>query len=104
MQSDLRRKLGRLILIRAIVSIVLLGTATFAQIMAPGSLPIDPIFFLLGLIFALTISYIVTLRFVDDHQWLVDLQLAGDALIVSAFIYFTGGVNSSFSSLYVLPI
>jgi len=29
------------------------------------------------------------LRFVDRHRWLLDLQLAGDALIVSAFIYFT---------------
>ena len=32
------------------------------------------------------------------------MQLAGDALIVSAFIYFTGGVTSYFSSVYVLPI
>jgi len=104
MDVDLRRKLGRLILIRAIISTVLLGTATFVQITAPGSFPLDPIFFLLALIFALTISYAITLRFVERHRWLVDVQLAGDALIVSAFIYFTGGITSSFSSLYVLPI
>jgi len=104
MDVDLRRKIGRLILIRALVSTVLLGTATFAQITAPGSFPVDPIFFLLGLIFALTISYAVTLRFVERHRWLIDVQLAGDALIVSAFVYFTGGVTSFFSSLYVLPI
>jgi len=102
--SDLRRKLGRLILIRALISTVLLGTATFVQITAPGSFPVDPIFFLFALIFALTISYAMTLRFVERHRWLVDVQLAGDALIVSAFIYFTGGITSSFSSLYVLPI
>src|SRR5207249_11675847 len=35
---------------------------------------------------------------------LIDLQLAVDALVVSAFIYFTGGIASYFSSLYVLPI
>jgi two-component system sensor histidine kinase PilS (NtrC family) len=35
---------------------------------------------------------------------LIDLQLAADALIVSAFIYLTGGVTSVFASLYVLPI
>ena len=46
----------------------------------------------------------MTLRFVERHRWLLDLQLAGDALIVSAFIYFTGGITSYFSSLYVLPI
>lgn len=102
--SDLRRKVGRLILIRALISTVLLGTATFAQITAPGSFPVDPIFFLLGLIFALTISYALTLRIAEQHRWLIDVQLAGDALIVSAFIYFTGGITSYFSSLYVLPI
>ena len=32
------------------------------------------------------------------------MQLACDALIVSAFISVTGGVTSYFSSLYVLPI
>jgi two-component system sensor histidine kinase PilS (NtrC family) len=34
----------------------------------------------------------------------VDVQLACDAIIVSAFIYFTGGITSYFSSLYVLPV
>src|SRR6266536_3641592 len=56
------------------------------------------------LIAALTITYAITLRFVTRHRWLVDLQLAGDALIVWAFIYFTGGITSYFTSLYVLPI
>ena len=74
------------------------------QITAPGSFPVDPFFFLIGLTYALTIIYALTLRFVDRYRWLVDLQLAGDALIVSAFIYFTGGITSYFTSLYVLPI
>jgi two-component system sensor histidine kinase PilS (NtrC family) len=34
----------------------------------------------------------------------VDLQLAVDALIVSAIIYSTGGITSYFASLYVLPV
>lgn len=103
-EGALRRKVGRLITIRAVISTILLGSATLAQINAPGSLPIDPFFFLIGLIYALTISYAVTLRFVEHHRWLIDLQLAGDALIVTAFIYFTGGITSYFTSLYVLPI
>ena len=101
---DLRRKVAWLIAIRVVISTILLGSAIFLQITAPGSLPIDPFFFLIGLTYALTVIYALTLRFVDDHRWLVDLQLAGDALIVSAFIYFTGGITSYFSSLYVLPV
>ena len=96
--------MARLILIRAIISTILLGTATFAQIAAPGSLPVDPFFILIGLTFGLTIAGAITLRFVEKKRWLVDVQLAGDALIVSAFIYVTGGITSYFASLYVLPI
>ena len=104
LETELRRTVAWLIAIRAVIGTILLGSATFAQITAPGSFPVDPFFFLIGLTYALTISYAVTLRFVERNRWLVDLQLAGDALIVSAFIYFTGGINSYFTSLYVLPI
>jgi two-component system sensor histidine kinase PilS (NtrC family) len=102
--SDLRRKLRWLIAIRAVISTLLLGSATLAQITAPGSFPVDPYFFLIGLTYALTAFYAATLRLAEGRRWLVDVQLAGDALIVSAFIYFTGGVTSYFTSLYVLPI
>jgi two-component system sensor histidine kinase PilS (NtrC family) len=104
LDTELRRTVAWMIAVRAVIGTILLGSATFAQITAPGSLPVDPFFFLIGLTYALTISYALTLRLVDRHRWLVDLQLAGDALIVSAFIYFTGGINSYFTSLYVLPI
>src|SRR5438046_5944229 len=99
-----RRTVGWLIAIRAIISTLLLGSAIVPQVTAPGSFAIDPFFFLIGLTYALTICYALTLRFVDRHRWLVDLQLAVDALIVSAFIYFTGGITSYFTSLYVLPV
>jgi two-component system sensor histidine kinase PilS (NtrC family) len=102
--SDLRRKLVRLIGIRAVISTILLGGAVFAQITKPGSLPVDPFFFLIALTYALTVVYSLTVPLVDRHRWLVDLQLAGDAIVVSAFIYFTGGVASFFTFLYVLPI
>src|SRR5688572_24801438 len=101
---EFRRRLAWLTGIRAVVSTLLLGGAIIAQITAPGSFPIDPFFFLIALTYALTVVYAATLRFADQHRWLVDLQLAGDALVVSAFIYFTGGITSYFSLLYVLPI
>jgi two-component system, NtrC family, sensor histidine kinase PilS len=104
LDAGLRGRVGWLIAIRAVISTILLGSAIFAQIAAPGSFAIDPFFFLIGLTYALTITYAVTLQYVDDHRWLVDVQLAGDALIVSAFIYLTGGITSYFTSVYVLPI
>ena len=104
MHSDLRTKVGWLIAVRAVISTLLLGGAIVAQITRPGSFPVDPFFFLIAITYALTIVFASTLRFVDRHRWLIDLQLACDAVIVSAFIFFTGGVSSFFSSLYVLPI
>ena len=104
MDTELRRKVAWLIVVRAAIGTILLGSATFAQITAPGSFAVDPFFFLIGLTYALTIIWALLLPFVERHRWLLDLQLSGDALIVSAFIYITGGVASYFSSLYVLPI
>jgi len=101
---ELRRKLAWLIGIRAVIGTVLLGGAIFLQITSPGSLPVDPFFFLIAITYALTAGYALTLRWVERHRWLIDVQLAADALIVSSFIYFTGGIHSVFSSLYVLPI
>jgi len=104
LDTELRRKLAWLIAIRAIVSTILLGSATLIELTAPGSFPIGWFFFLIGLTYALTIFYAATLRYADRVRGLVNLQLAGDALIVSAFIYLTGGVTSYFSLLYLLPI
>jgi two-component system sensor histidine kinase PilS (NtrC family) len=104
MDRDLRQTVGWLIGVRAVISTILLGSAIFARITAPGSFAVDPFFFLIGLTYALTIAWALSLRLVERHRWLLDLQLAGDALIVSAFIYVTGGITSYFSSLYVLPI
>ena len=104
MNTDLKRKLASLIATRALVSTLLLGGATVMQVRAPGSFPVDPFFLLIALTYALAILYAVTLRLVDRHRWLIDLQLACDAIIVSAFISLTGGITSLFSLLYVLPI
>jgi two-component system sensor histidine kinase PilS (NtrC family) len=104
LDTELTRKLVWLIAVRAIISTVLLGSATLVQISAPGSFPIDPFYSLIGLTYALTIFFAATLRYAERFRWLVDVQLAADVLIVSAFIYLTGGVASYFSPLYVLPI
>jgi len=104
LNTDLKRKLASLIATRALVSTLLLGGATVMQVKAPGSFPVDPFFLLIALSYALAIVYAVTLHLVDRHRWLIDLQLACDAIVVSAFISLTGGITSLFSLLYVLPI
>ena len=80
------------------------GSAIVFQVNAPGSLPIDPFFFLIGLTYCLSVIYAVTLPYADRHPWLIAVQGLGDVVIVTAFIYFTGGITSYFQLLYVLPI
>jgi two-component system sensor histidine kinase PilS (NtrC family) len=101
---NLRLRLSTLIAVRVVISTLLMGWAILIQISQPGAFPVNPFFFLIGLTYGLSILYFATLRIVERYPWLIDLQFAADALIVSAFIHVTGGVTSYFSSLYLLPI
>jgi len=100
----LRARLSTLIAVRVVIVTVLLGSATLVELSRPGTFPVDPLFWLIGLTYTLSVVYLATLRFAERHPWLADLQFAMDALAVSAFIYLTGGIASNFSSLYLLPI
>jgi two-component system sensor histidine kinase PilS (NtrC family) len=100
----LRSRAATLIAIRLLVGTLLLGSATFIEVSRPGAFPVDPFFLLIALTYALSVAYLVTLRLVERLPWLVDVQLWVDALLVSAFIFVTGGITSDFSSLYILPI
>lgn len=102
--GERRRRLIWLIWARVVVGTLLLGSATILQITKPGSLPIDPFFFLIGLTYCLSVLYAVSLPHVERWPWMIDLQFACDACTVTAFIHFTGGVTSYFSLLYVLPV
>jgi two-component system sensor histidine kinase PilS (NtrC family) len=86
------------------ISTLLLGGGTVAQVTAPDSFPVHPFFLLIAAAYGLTIVSAATLSKVDRYRWIVDAQLAMDATIVSAFILFTGGISSFFASLYALPI
>lgn len=100
----LRSRVSPFVAGRVVISTIILGGATLVQLAAPGAFPINPFYFLIGLTYGLSVVYLATLRFVDENPWLVDLQLTVDASLVSAFIFVTGGINSDFSSLYLLPI
>ena len=91
---------------RAAVVSMLLGSGTLIKFTSPESLLIDTdaFFALIGVTYVLTAAYVMLLRYTEQHRWLIDLQLALDAIVVTAFVYLTGGINSYFSSLYTLPI
>ena len=61
----LRRKLLWLMVLRVTSVTILLGSGILVQISAPGAFPIDPFFFVIGLTYALTVVYALTLRLVE---------------------------------------
>jgi two-component system sensor histidine kinase PilS (NtrC family) len=103
-QRTLRRRLAALIAIRLVVATVLLGSAVVVQLREPDASSIDPFFFLIGLTYAVSLVSIGSLRFVDRFPWLTDVHFSIDALLVSALVLLTGGVQSFFTILYMLPI
>ena len=102
MLSTLRRKLLWLIVGRAAVATLLLGCAPLIR--ERSALPVDPFYVLIGCIYVLTVAYALALRTLVRYRWLVDVQLALDAVVVSGIVYLTGGVSSYFSSLFTLPV
>ncbi|MGE0039874.1 MAG: nitrogen regulation protein NR(II) [Vicinamibacterales bacterium] len=102
--GTLGQRLSTHIALRLAVATALLGSAVIVQVRSPGAFPVNPLFVLIGVVYAVSLVFIATLRFVDRFPWLTDVHFAIDALLVSACIYLTGGVTSLFSSLYVLPI
>jgi two-component system sensor histidine kinase PilS (NtrC family) len=102
--EGLRGKVAVLIGARAIAGTFLLGGAIAVQWAAPESSQVAPFFILIALTYALTLLFAATIGAVERQPWLVTLQFAADALLVTSFIALTGGITSVFAVLYVLPV
>ena len=86
------------------VATVLLGSALVVQLRDPGAWAINPFFFLIGLTYAVSLGVIASLRFVTRWPWLTDVHFVIVAVIISAAIMLSGGVDSLFTILDMLPI
>ena len=67
--GGLRQKVAWLIAVRAVIVTILLGSAIVTQITAPGTFPVDPLFFLIGLIMAViaTLLAYITQMLTTEH-------------------------------------
>jgi two-component system sensor histidine kinase PilS (NtrC family) len=104
MAVTLRRRLLTFVALRLVVATVLLGTAFVVQLRAPGAFAVNPFFVLIAAIYAVSLLFIPTLRYVDRAAWLTDVHFVLDVTMVSAAVALSGGLTSLFTSLYVLPI
>ncbi len=102
--GSLGSRLSMHIAVRLMVATVCLGAAMVVELRTPGAFPLRPLFFLIALVYAVSLVFIATLRVVDRFPRLVDLHFALDSLLIGACVFLTGGITSFFSSLFVLPI
>lgn len=102
--EELKRKIILMMTFRMVVIITLLGSAILIQLVSRTILPINPLYFLIFLTSFFTLMSALTFRKIENLRVLAYLQLSGDVLVVTLLIYFTGGVRSPFSFLYILLI
>jgi two-component system sensor histidine kinase PilS (NtrC family) len=100
MSNDVRM----LIAVRVVVVTTLLLAALIIQYTIREVLPIDYLYVAAGATYALTLLYIGLAFAVPSRTLNLALQIGGDLLVETLLVYFTGGLDSPFSFLYLVSI
>src|ERR1041385_2230479 len=100
MPSDARM----LIAVRVVVVTTLVLAALFIQYTVRELLPINYLYTTAGVTYALTLLYIAAGHWVSSRKINLAIQTAGDLLVETLLVYFTGGLDSPFSFLYLVSI
>jgi len=93
-----------LIAVRVVVVTTLLLAALIIQYTVRELLPINYLYTTAGITYGLTLAYIGAGKLIASRKVNLALQLAGDLLVETVLIYFTGGLDSPFSFLYLVSI
>lgn len=100
MPSDARM----LIAVRVVVVTTLLLGALIIQYTVKELLPINYLYTTAGVTYALTLLYIGVGQLLRSRKINLAIQLAGDLLVETLLVYFTGALDSPFSFLYLVSI
>src|SRR4249920_2383611 len=95
-QSELDRQLRWLMTFRVVITTTLLVCTFVIELLYRPLLPLLPFYTLAVSVYSLTLLYAVGLRTRRALHLQAYLQLAGDAAVVTGFVYLTGGAQSPF--------
>jgi two-component system sensor histidine kinase PilS (NtrC family) len=90
---------------RAMVVTLLLGATVIVQLRDSAFFRyVSPVYFyvLIGFTYALTLVYAFLLQRVQNLKLFAYVQILGDVFFITLLIYFTGGISSIFSWVYLL--
>jgi two-component system sensor histidine kinase PilS (NtrC family) len=93
-----------LIAVRVVVVTTLLLAALIIQYTAGTVLPLDYLYVVAGVCYALTLVYIALGYVMPSRVVNLAIQTGGDLLVETLLVYFTGGLDSPFSFLYLVSI
>jgi len=105
-ETSLARNLFTVAALRlAVVSIALLALVASLVLDPPDQGDVSSWqFYLIGATYGLSVLYLVLLRFPPLIRWLAYSQIALDAILVTALVYMTQGIESPFAFAYVFVI
>ncbi|MEA2163212.1 MAG: two-component system, NtrC family, sensor histidine kinase PilS [Thermoanaerobaculia bacterium] len=93
-----------LIAVRVVVVTTLLLATLIIQYTVRELLPINYLYTTAGLTYGLTLAYIGIGRLIASRRANLFIQIAGDLVVETVLVYFTGGLDSPFSFLYLVSI
>jgi two-component system sensor histidine kinase PilS (NtrC family) len=93
-----------LIAVRVVIVTTLLLAALIIQYTVGEVLPINYLYTAAGVTYVLTLIYIALGFLIHSRGINVMIQIAGDLLVETLLVYFTGGLDSPFSFLYLVSI
>lgn len=106
-EAELSGRLQKLLFLRVLLVSLLLGASVFLQVRDTRTYFGDiqtAHYTIIASIYFLSVLYILLFKWSRQLVKLAYLQLLMDPLIVTAVIFATGGIESIFSSLYILTI
>lgn len=93
-----------LIAVRIVAVTTLLVVVLIVQFTTGQILPINYLYLIAALTYGLTIVYLIVASLVVDRALNLAVQIAGDLVVETLLVYFTGGLDSPFSFLYLVSI
>jgi two-component system sensor histidine kinase PilS (NtrC family) len=82
----------------------LLFVATYVESVSETLVAVNPVYFVVGATYALTVGHGLALRFVRPLTALAYAQVVGDLVVITALVYLTSGTRSGFLLLYPMAV
>ena len=103
-QSALGKRIKWLIGLRLLLAALFLGSATILAIRERLPFTLTPLFVLAACTCFLSVLYLLLLSRSQQLRRLCGVQLWIDAVLVTALVHYTGGIDSVFAFVYIFPI